>query len=384
MGKDLTKMSVPVYFNDPMNILQKCATSMEYVDLLDGAVACKDSLKRLAIVAAYVVTNLTCLEKNATKPFNPLLGETFELVTSKYRFLAEQVSHHPPITALECQGNSGYRVYSCNRARTNFSAKGLSFKPMYKYYVELGPAQNNERYEIELPTISAHNLIIGTMYMDLGGTSTIKNLSRPNEICQLEFHTRGWSQSSYYRVDGEIFANGGQKKEVPVYRLEGKWNESFWMINEKTKEKQVLWTKTPYPEQWEQMYGMSQYMLQLNYFPRQYKKAIAPTDTRWRPDQRALEEGDMKLAADEKNRLEEKQRAVRKYNEKHKIEQKPFYFDEWKNPDDDSLIYYRYNGKYWENDRVKKDWSRLPDLYSDKLPAEIENFLRQEDTKKGE
>jgi hypothetical protein len=169
-----------------------------------------------------------------------------------------------------------------------------------------------------------------------------------------------------------------------VYRLEGKWNESFWMINEKTKEKQVLWTKTPYPEQWEQMYGMSHYMLQLNYFPRQYKKAIAPTDTRWRPDQRALEEGDMKLAADEKNRLEEKQRAVRKYNEKHKIEQKPFYFDEWKNPDDDSLIYYRYNGKYWENDRVKKDWSRLPDLYSDKLPAEIENFLRQEDTKKGE
>jgi hypothetical protein len=43
----------------------------------------------------------------------------------------------------------------------------------------------------------------------------------------------------------------------------------------------------------------------------------------------------MKLAADEKNRLEEKQRAVRKYNEKHKIEQEPFYFDAWKNPDDE-------------------------------------------------
>ena len=100
---------------------------MEYIDLLDNAVANKDSLKRLAIVAAYVTTNLTCLEKNSTKPFNPLLGETFELVTSKYRFLAEQVSHHPPITALECIGNSGYRVYSCNRAKTKFNAKGLSF-----------------------------------------------------------------------------------------------------------------------------------------------------------------------------------------------------------------------------------------------------------------
>ena len=75
---------------------------MEYVDLLDGAVANPDPLKRLAIVATYVITNLTCLERNVTKPFNPLLGETFELVTDKYSFLAEQVSHHPPITALNC------------------------------------------------------------------------------------------------------------------------------------------------------------------------------------------------------------------------------------------------------------------------------------------
>ena len=43
---------------------------------------------------------------------------------------------------------------------------------------------------------------------------------------------------------------------------------------------------------------------------------MAPTDTRRRPDQRALENGDMKLATSEKNRLEEKQRAVRKYREK--------------------------------------------------------------------
>ena len=98
---------------------------------------------------------------------------------------------------------------------------------------------------------------------------------------------------------------------------------------------------------------------------------IAPTDTRWRPDQRALENGDMKLAAEEKNRLEEKQRAVRKYNEKFNIEHRPCYFEEWVNPDHDSEVYYRYNGKYWENDRVNKDWSRLPDLYTDKLPPKI-------------
>ena len=53
---------------------------------------------------------------------------------------------------------------------------------------------------------------------------------------------------------------------------------------------------------------------------------IPPTDTRRRPDQRALELGDFKLAAKEKDRLEVKQRQVRKYCEKMNIEHKVSYF----------------------------------------------------------
>lgn len=36
------------------------------------------------------------------KPFNALLGETYELVTPTYRAISEAVSHHPPVTALNC------------------------------------------------------------------------------------------------------------------------------------------------------------------------------------------------------------------------------------------------------------------------------------------
>ncbi len=188
-------------------------------------------------------------------------------------------------------------------------------QPTFKYYVELGPALNNERYEFDLPTIYANNLIIGTMYFDLGGNTIVRNLTRPNEVCHLTFHKRGWTEASYYLIDGEIYENGGGKKDTPVMRLEGKWNSQVTLVNEKTKEKEVLWTKDPYHEQWEMMYGFSKFMVNLNYFPRQLKSVIAPTDTRWRPDQRALENGDMKMAVSEKTRLEEKQRAVRRYNE---------------------------------------------------------------------
>ena len=58
----------------------------------------------------------------------------------------------------------------------------------------------------------------------------------------------------------------------------------------------------------------------MNYMPKKVERVIPPTDSRRRPDQRALENGDIKLATSEKGRLEEKQRLVRKYMEKNNIE----------------------------------------------------------------
>lgn len=58
----------------------------------------------------------------------------------------------------------------------------------------------------------------------------------------------------------------------------------------------------------------------------------------------------MKLASSEKNRLEEKQRAVRKYKEKNQIPHKPVYFEEKFNPEDNQ-IYFVYNYTYYEKDR---------------------------------
>jgi len=56
-------------------------------------------------------------------------------------------------------------------------------------------------------------------------------MMRPGELCRLEFFKRGWSTSSYFRVEGEIFNNGGGKKDPPVYKVEGKWNESVLLTN---------------------------------------------------------------------------------------------------------------------------------------------------------
>lgn len=97
IGKDMTKMTLPVTFNEPTSLLQRVAEDMEYTDLLDLAADRTDSTERMVYVAAFAASEYASTIGRVAKPFNPLLGETYEYVRPDkgYRFLIEQVSHHP-------------------------------------------------------------------------------------------------------------------------------------------------------------------------------------------------------------------------------------------------------------------------------------------------
>lgn len=62
---------------------------MEYNYLLDLAAQEPNSLLRMAYIAAYSGTRYSSVVGRNQKPFNSLLGETFELVTAKYRVITE-------------------------------------------------------------------------------------------------------------------------------------------------------------------------------------------------------------------------------------------------------------------------------------------------------
>ena len=69
-----------VNFNEPTSILQRMVEDMLYVDLLERAGSCETSLEELAFLAVYScsVYGTTAVSARVGKPFNPLLGETFE------------------------------------------------------------------------------------------------------------------------------------------------------------------------------------------------------------------------------------------------------------------------------------------------------------------
>jgi hypothetical protein len=85
----------------------------EYIEILDLAAVEKDPIKRLGLLGVLLCIQHTDFEKQPSKPFNPLLGETYELINDNFEFLSEQVSHHPPITANYCKGKkTNYVLWS--------------------------------------------------------------------------------------------------------------------------------------------------------------------------------------------------------------------------------------------------------------------------------
>jgi hypothetical protein len=79
------------------------------------------------------------------KPFNPMLGETFEIVKpGKYKALAELVVHHPPVIAYHVEGDSGYRRLSTLRVRPRFVKGSVQAHNLCKDIIELLP--HNEIY----------------------------------------------------------------------------------------------------------------------------------------------------------------------------------------------------------------------------------------------
>ncbi len=73
IGKDLSKITLPVYFNEPTSMLQRLAEDMEYSELLDVASRQHNITERILYVAAFAMSNYSSTVGRIAKPFNPLL-----------------------------------------------------------------------------------------------------------------------------------------------------------------------------------------------------------------------------------------------------------------------------------------------------------------------
>ncbi|KAJ3005149.1 hypothetical protein HKX48_000843, partial [Thoreauomyces humboldtii] len=375
IGKDLSKITLPVFFNEPLSMLQRMGEDAEYIELLSvasavgrgcepgsapissaGATAAKDlglepemlvglrdeeaSLTRLMFVAAYAMSNYSSTIGRIQKPFNPILGETFECVREDkgFRYLSEQ-----PISACHCE-SPDYTFWTEVNVKSKFWGKSLEIHPLGVCHVRLpiykpGSPEvvETEHYTWKKVTTSVNNVIVGKLWMDHYGDMVVRNW-RTGEECVVTFKPKqsgGWfssrsKPSSDQQEDlggGEIAGTVRNKEGQVRWELQGRWDGRVSAVpvsngtgtgGGSSSSKSTLpstlplWKRSPLPDNAAQNFSFTRFAMTLNELPTELRSVLPLTDSRLRPDQRAMEVGDWDDANTLKERLELLQRDRRR------------------------------------------------------------------------
>ncbi|KAG1371714.1 oxysterol-binding protein-related protein 3A-like [Cocos nucifera] len=140
IGSDVASLvTLPVIIFEPMTMLQKMAELMEYCHLLDLADECEDPYMRLVYASSWAVSVYFAYQRT-WKPFNPILGETYEMVNhGGITFIAEQVSHHPPMSAAHAE-NEHFIYDITSKLKTKFLGNSVEVYPVGRTRVTLKKA----------------------------------------------------------------------------------------------------------------------------------------------------------------------------------------------------------------------------------------------------
>ncbi|SCV71683.1 BQ2448_3271 [Microbotryum intermedium] len=307
VGKDLSTISFPVSTNEPLSALQRIAEEFEYTELLDKAAAMEDSIERLALVTVFAISgNAGNKYRSSRKPFNPLLGETYECIRPDkgFKFVAEKLSHRPPVLGFHTEAKK-WEIDGYLAPDQKFWGRCMEI--LVSGEVAITFKDTDDRYTIKKPSSFVRNLMAGTKYIEVVGTMTVTN-ENTGESATVEFKEgSAWGGSSTRnKLIAQIKdANGKSQME-----LVGRWDEEVSRKNGKD-EFTRLWSIKDFPNNPEKYYGFSKFASSLNEITEVEKDRMAPTDSRLRPDQRQMEEGHIDEAEQSKKRVEEKQRAKR-------------------------------------------------------------------------
>ncbi|KAK1165988.1 hypothetical protein AOXY_G12504 [Acipenser oxyrinchus oxyrinchus] len=327
LGMDLTRVVLPTFILEKRSLLEMYADFMSHPDLFvtitDGA----NPEDRMIRFVEYYLTSFHEGRKGAIakKPYNPIIGETFHCswrvpshkgsslssqgslnkagleggkeASDSYhvRFVAEQVSHHPPVSGFyaECAER---RMCVNTHVWTKSKFMGMSIGVSMIGEGLLCLQEHDEEYTFTLPCAYARS-ILTVPWVELGGKVNV-NCAKTGYSAAITFQTKPFYGGKLHKVTAEVKHN---PTNTVACRVQGEWNGvlEFSYSNGETKVVDV--TKLPVT-----------------------KKRVRPNEKQgsyesrrlWQHVTQSLREGDIEKATEHKRLLEERQRA----EERHRME----------------------------------------------------------------
>ena len=312
-------ISLPVSIFEPQTMLEKVALSFVYApNFLEPAAKTMDKFEQFKLTLAFWVASL---HTNVWlyKPFNPILGETFQGYVEDSPIYVEQISHHPPVCCFQMYGDR-FNIQGSYETQANTSTNSLKTKNFG--YPKIFYKNTNVNIMAFMPTfqvtgtlygkkayVLSHKLILvdfeNQYYVELEFDVDISFWSKEKKLAKDAFSSSIWRVKPTFlqKLQKEIQSNKDistkfKPKEDAIEKLdsvEGSWLTSLYIGGEK------YWT-----------FGVD--------VPANLKKITnaLPSDSTFRPDVLHLKVNDEKTAQKYKEELEAVQRKDRKLREQKK------------------------------------------------------------------
>ncbi|KAG9223248.1 hypothetical protein CCMSSC00406_0000063 [Pleurotus cornucopiae] len=315
VGMDLSRVTFPTFVLEPRSMLERITDFMSHPDLIFGAEHCNDPEERFIRVLQYYLAGWHIKPKGVKKPYNPILGEFFrcrydyEDGTQGF-YIAEQVSHHPPISAFfYTSPANGVTIIGELKPKSKFLGNSVSTTMEGENRVTLLGAKDDGEYIITMPNMYARGILFGKMVLELGDTCIAKN-EKHGMYCDLEFKTKGFFSGTYNAISGRI-----RRKSSEVGEISGRWSHIMDFKDAKTGQKRVLFDAVK----------DGQHICPKWVAPEEEQE---PNESRrlWRDLTTAIALKDMEAATAAKSAVEDAQREERRKREEKGVKHVPRFF----------------------------------------------------------
>lgn len=325
MGMEIAKIIIPCEFLEARSLLERLADLLTHCDIVERSVESNDPLQRMVEMTRWYLSGWHMNPKGVKKPYNPVLGEFYRCnyVTENgtlFTYFAEQVSHHPPISAFfaECPSK---RIWAEGWYKPKNSWMGNSACSVAEGVMLIHSEKRKETYECTWPVFYFRNLIFGKLFMEMCGTPYIKCLES-NLESQIEFKPKPWFGGEMNHVECKI--KNHNKKGKTIYRIKGKYDEMLY-IRERKKSK----VKDKEKEENEEK--------EIFFDPiraKRMKKGVIPLEKQrpfesqvlWKDLTDAIKKNDIPKASESKFKVEQAQRDRKKKMDEQGIVHKPKFF----------------------------------------------------------
>ncbi|GFZ49468.1 Oxysterol-binding protein homolog 6 [Saitozyma sp. JCM 24511] len=259
-GMDLSKIALPTFVLEPRSLLERITDFFAHPDLIFGTAELPDAEARFIKVMTYYLSGWHIKPRGAKhaplnddtlsptntplswfRRYNPVLGEFFRCSYffedgSEGFYIAEQVSHHPPVSAFfYVSPKNGLLVTGELKPKSKFLGNSAATIMEGEDRIRLLNKPEDGEYVITMPNTYARGILFGKLILELCDVSAIDN-PQTEYHCDVDFKAKGWISGGYHHIQGMVKGPG----KSDVGEVSGRWNSVIEYADKKSGKKGVL------------------------------------------------------------------------------------------------------------------------------------------------